>query len=313
MTFAFCFPGQGSQSVGMMNGFAGDKTIRDTFTEAADLLGEDFWGLVDHGPAEALNKTRVTQPLMLTAGIAVYRAWLLRTGLKPGVVAGHSLGEYTALVAAEALSFKDALQLTRFRAEAMQSAVKDGEGGMAAILGLDDEGVEAACQAAAEGDVLQAANFNAPGQVVIAGTRQAIERGIEAAKARGAKRAILLPMSVPSHCDLMREAADALYGELTKMAIQSPTIPVIHNCDVECHASPEAIRQALKTQLFQPVRWVGVVKRMADDGYTLLGEAGPGKVLAPLTKRIDERITGMALNDWAGVEALEARLNGEAA
>jgi [acyl-carrier-protein] S-malonyltransferase len=313
MKFALCFPGQGSQSVGMMSGFADIPVVRQTFDEASEVLGQDFWALQSEGPQEALAKTVITQPLMLTAGVAVYRAWLQQTDQKPTVLAGHSLGEYTALVAAGALEFKDALTLTRFRGEAMQTAVREGEGGMAAILGLEDDQVEAACRDAAQGEVLQAANFNAPGQVVMAGSKTAVERGIEAAKARGAKRAILLPMSVPSHCDLMRSAADKLKEELKQVSLRTPEIPVLHNVDVQTHSTPEDIRTALVKQLYSPVRWVSIVRAIADQGVFVLGEAGPGKVLAPLAKRCDERVVGFAMNDFNSFEALLTALKGETA
>ncbi len=310
MKFAFVFPGQGSQSVGMMAGYGDHEIIRQTFVEAADTLKEDYWRLAKDGHADDLAKTVITQPLMLTADIAVWRYYLSQNLPMPSLLAGHSLGEYAALVAGGALSFKDALHLTRFRAEQMQAAVPEGTGGMAAILGLEDSEVEAACAEAAQGDVLEAANFNSPGQVVIAGTKAAILRGIEAAKARGAKRAIALVMSVPSHCALMRGASEQLAQMLSSLSFQSPIIPVVHNCDMQMHQDPKAIRIALTQQLFMPVRWVGSLRLMADHGITGIAECGPGKVLAPLCKRIDERLTGSALNDLAAIDQWMATLQG---
>jgi [acyl-carrier-protein] S-malonyltransferase len=313
MKFAFVFPGQGSQSVGMMTGYGDHEVIRQTFVEAADTLKEDYWRLLKDGTAEDLAKTVITQPLMLTADIAVWRYCLSQNFPMPSMLAGHSLGEYAALVAGGVLRFQDALHLTRFRAEQMQAAVPEGTGGMAAILGLEDSEVEAACAEAAQGEVLEAANFNSPGQVVIAGTKEAVLRGIEAAKARGAKRAIALAMSVPSHCGLMRGASEHLADRLSSVEIQSPHIPIVHNCDMQTHPEPAAIKRALTQQLFMPVRWVGVVRSMADAGMTAIAECGPGKVLAPLCKRIDERLVGFALNDQAGIEQWMTTLQGSAA
>lgn len=312
MKCAFVFPGQGSQSVGMMGGYGDHAVIRQTFVEAADTLKEDYWKLAQEGPAESLAKTVITQPLMLTADIAVWRYYLSQNLPLPSLLAGHSLGEYAALVASSAISFQDALHLTRFRAEQMQAAVPEGMGGMAAILGLEDSEVEAACAEAAEGEVLEAANFNSPGQVVIAGTKEAVLRGIEAAKARGAKRAIALAMSVPSHCGLMRRASEHLAEMLASVTIQRPQIPVIHNCDMLAHEEPQAIRLALTQQLFMPVRWVGGLRLMAEQGTTAIAECGPGKVLAPLCKRIDERLAGFALNDQAGIDQWVSILQGSA-
>ena len=313
MQFAFVFPGQGSQSVGMMAGFADDPAVRATFAEASDVLAQDFWTLATSGPDEALARTVVTQPLMLTADVAVWRAWCAARGERPQALAGHSLGEYAALVAAGAIDFADALRVTRVRAEAMQAAVPEGAGGMAAILGLDDAAVEAACAEAAQGEVLEAANFNSPGQVVIAGTRSAVERGLVAAKARGAKRALMLPMSVPSHCSLMRDAAERLAEALAGVALRSPAIAVRHNVDMAYHAEPEAIRTALKQQLFSPVRWVGTLQAFATEGITAVAECGPGKVLAPLCRRIDERLQGTALVDGAAIESFAQVITGAGA
>jgi [acyl-carrier-protein] S-malonyltransferase len=310
MTFAFVFPGQGSQSVGMMAGYGDAAVVRATFEEASDVLGQDFWQLATAGPEDLLARTVITQPLMLTAGVAVWRLWCERSTARPTVVAGHSLGEYSALVAAGALEFGDALQLTRCRAEAMQTAVPEGAGGMAAILGLDDAAVEAACAEAAHGEVLEAANFNSPGQVVIAGSRAAVERGMAVAKARGAKRAVLLPMSVPSHCSLMRGAAEQLGVLLATTAFRVPTIPVIHNCDMTTHTLADGIRSALTQQLYRPVRWVGTLQVVAAAGMRWVAECGPGKVLTPLVRRGDDRLQGVALNDAAGIDAFARTLMG---
>ncbi len=304
MKAAFVFPGQGSQSVGMMNGYDHIPSIRSTFDEASSHLGMNLWTLAVEGPEDALSLTINTQPLMLTAGVAVYRAWRELGGAVPAVLAGHSLGEYTALVAAESLSFADALALTRRRAQLMQNEVPPGEGGMAAILGLDDDEVGLACEEAAQGQVLEPANFNSPGQVVIAGHRAAIERGIEAAKARGAKRAILLPMSIPSHCSLMKPAAAKLAEYLASVVITPPKIPVIHNATVEIAPSPEAIRQVLVEQLYRPVKWVGVLQALARDGAEAVIECGPGKVLTPLVKRSVPALNGMSMGDEASLSAV---------
>jgi len=301
MKFAFLFPGQGSQSVGMMAAFAAEALVRDTFAEASEVLGQDLWALVSEGPAEELNKTVNTQPVMLAAGMAVYRAWQAAGGPEPAVMAGHSLGEYTALVAAGALSFADAVRLTRLRAQAMQEAVAEGVGAMAAILGLPDEAVRALCSEAAEGEVLEAVNFNSPGQVVIAGHKAAVERGVALARSKGAKRAVMLPVSVPSHCTLMRGAAEVLARHLEEVAFQRPRIPVLQNADVAAFDSPEAIRAALVRQLFSPVRWVETIQRMAAEGVTLAVECGPGKVLAGLNKRIAPEMACLALVDPASL------------
>lgn len=285
MAFAFLFPGQGSQSVGMMQGFGDSSIIRNTFAEASDVLGVDFWRMATE-PNDDLNLTINTQPLMLVAGIATWRAWLETGATTPTVMAGHSLGEYTALVAAGSISFQDALPLVRFRAEVMQSAVSDGVGAMAAILGLDDDTVRAVCVEAGQGDVLEAVNFNSPGQVVIAGHKTAVERGMEVAKAKGAKRALILPVSVPSHCALMQPAAEQLSAYLENIAVAAPQIPVLHNADVASYTDAQSIKQALVRQLYSPVRWVDTVQNMVAQGITLAAECGPGKVLAGLNKRI---------------------------
>ena len=304
MKFAFVFPGQGSQSVGMMAGFEGISVVRDTFVEASDTLKQDLWKLVTEGPAEELNQTINTQPVMLAAGIAVHRAWHALGGKVPAVMAGHSLGEYSALVAAGALHFTDALPLVRFRAKAMQEAVAEGVGAMAAILGLDDDVVRAVCAEAAQNDVLEAVNFNSPGQVVIAGHIAAVERGIELAKAKGAKRAIPLPVSVPSHCALMQPAAERLAQYLESVPVTKPFIPVLQNADVICFDDPAKIKAALVKQLHRPVRWVESMQKMAQEGVQLAAECGPGKVLVGLNKRIAADMKQYALVDKAALQNL---------
>lgn len=307
MKLALVFPGQGSQSVGMMGPFAESKVVRDTFAEASDALGEDLWQMVAEGPAEKLNATVNTQPVMLTAGYAVYRAWREAGGAEPAIVAGHSLGEYTALVAAGVIAFRDAVPLVRFRAQAMQEAVPMGTGAMAAILGLDDDAVRAACVDAAQGEVVEAVNFNAPSQVVIAGHKAAVERGAEAAKGRGAKRAVLLPVSAPFHSSLLKPAAERLAQYMEKVNFNPPRIPVVNNVAVAMENDPERIKSALAQQACSPVRWVEVIKRMAGEGITHVAECGPGKVLAGLTRRIDGNLQGLAITDPQSVSAaLEA-------
>ncbi len=308
MQFAFVFPGQGSQSVNMMAAYGDQAVIRETFAEASEVLHIDLWALASDGPEEALARTVITQPLMLTAGVAVWRLWQQRSARRPAWLAGHSLAEYTALVAAGSLAFADALRLIEVRAGLMQAAVPEGQGAMAALLGLDDAAVEAVCQEAAAGDVLEPANFNSPGQVVIAGTHAAVERGMALAKSRGAKRAVLLAMSVPSHCSLQRTAAGQLEQALADVSFATPAIPVLHNVDCTSRESAADIRQALVRQLYSPVRWAGSVRAMADGGIAQVAECGPGKVLAGLCKRIDERIQGMALHDLTSLEAFAATL-----
>jgi [acyl-carrier-protein] S-malonyltransferase len=300
MKFAFLFPGQGSQSVGMMQGFGELAAVRDTFAEASDVLGQDFWRMVTE-PNEELNLTSNTQPLMLAVGIATWRAWLQAGGAQPAIMAGHSLGEYTALVAAGALSFGDALPLVRYRADVMQSAVGEGVGAMAAILGLDDDTIRAICMEAAQGEVLEAVNFNTPGQVVIAGNKAAVERGMEIAKAKGAKRALILPVSVPSHCALMKPAADSLKAYLEKIDMVSPKIPVLHNADVAAYTDAAKVKDALVRQLYSPVRWVESVQKMAVDGITIAAECAPGKVLSGMTKRFAAEMPCLA---FTGSEAI---------
>ena len=301
---AIIFPGQGSQSVGMLSELAGQyPQVIETFSEASDMLGYDLWQLVSDGPAEELNRTDRTQPAMLAAGVAV---WQSKGGPAPAVMAGHSLGEYTALVCAGALVFADAVSLVAERGRCMQRAVPEGSGAMAAILGLDDEAVIDVCRAAEEGSVVTAVNFNSPGQVVIAGDAAAVQRATQLAKERGAKRAVQLPVSVPSHCDLMRPAAAQFADHLRETAITTPVIPVLQNVDVVAHDDPAAIRDVLAQQLYSPVQWVRTIEAMRDRGITRLVEAGPGKVLAGLAKRIDRTLTAQPVFD---PESLVAALN----
>jgi len=288
----------------MMDGYAEFSAVRDTFSEASAVLQQDLWQLVTTGTDAELNATINTQPLMLTAGVAVYRAWQSQNGAKPAFMAGHSLGEYTALVAAGALNFTDALPLVRYRAQCMQDAVPEGKGGIAAILGLDDEVVRAVCVEGAQGEVLEAVNFNSPGQVVIAGDRAAVERGMAIAKARGAKRALMLPMSVPSHCSLLRDAAERLRTYLENVAIKTPLIPVVHNADVAAYNDAAAIKDALVRQLFSPVRWVETIRYFGQQGITHNVECAPGKVLAGLNKRIDTTQQALAINDGEALKAV---------
>lgn len=308
---AFVFPGQGSQSVGMLAELgAASAAARSTFAEASQALGADLWELAQQGPEEKLNDTRWTQPALLTAGVAVFRAWQEKNGAAPALLAGHSLGEYSALVAAGALSLIDGVKLVAERGRLMQEAVPAGTGAMAAILGLDDDAVRAACAQAAQGDVVSAVNLNAPGQVVIAGAKAAVERAIEACKAAGAKRAIALPVSVPSHCALMQPAADQLAVRLRDIAIRVPSIPVINNVDVAVAATPDAIRDALVRQLYSPVRWVETVTKLANEGANLVVECGPGKVLTGLNKRIAKDAECLCVQDPASLEAALAAAHG---
>ncbi|WP_283744220.1 ACP S-malonyltransferase [Sideroxydans sp. CL21] len=306
--FAFVFPGQGSQSRGMMNGYADFPAVRDTFTEASDVLKQDLWQLVAEGSDADLNATVNTQPIMLTAGIAVYRAWQSQSGAKPAIMAGHSLGEYTAVVASGALNFADALPLVRYRAQCMQQAVPEGVGAIAAILGLDDDLVRAVCAEGAQGEVLEAVNYNSPGQVVIAGNRAAVERGMELAKAKGAKRAIMLPMSVPSHCIMMKDAAEQLHAYLNNVPVRTPDILVMHNADVAAYSDPARIKDALVRQLYLPVRWVETIQAFGKQGITHNVECAPGKVLAGLNKRIDTNQQAMTINDGEALKAALAAL-----
>lgn len=301
--FALVFPGQGSQSLGMMAAYGDAAIIRATFAEASNALGRDLWQLATDGPADALNQTVNTQPLMLTAGVATYRLWQEKGGALPAVMAGHSLGEYAALVAAGVISLADAVPLVELRARAMQEAVVAGEGAMAAVLGLDAASVIAACEESAQGQVVQAVNFNEPKQTVIAGHKAAVERAAEAVKAKGAKRAVMLPVSAPFHCSLMLPAAEKLRVRLASVAFSSPSIPVINNVDVTELTDPEAIKSSLVHQAAAPVRWVETMQAMRRMGVTHVIECGPGKVLSGLAKRCDDGLVGMAMSDIAGMDA----------
>ena len=309
MTLAFVFPGQGSQSIGMLNPLASEATeVEAIYRSASEVLGYDLWDIVQNGPAEKLNSTDVTQPAMLAAGVAVWRIWQARGGAQPAVLAGHSLGEYTALVCGGSLAFEDGIKLVAERGRLMQQAVPAGTGAMAAVLGLEDDIVRAICTDAAGGEVVEAVNFNSPGQVVVAGHKAAVERVVEQAKAKGAKRALLLPVSVPSHCALMQPAAQQLADILKDVAIQAPVIPVINNADVATPSDPDAIRDALVRQLYSPVRWVETIQKMAADGVDRLIECGPGKVLVGLNKRIERNMAAQAIFD---PESLAAALADE--
>jgi len=310
MKFAFVFPGQGSQSVGMLNAFADHAVVRETVQQASDALGQDLGKLIADGPVEELGLTTNTQPVMLTAAYAIYRLWEKETGLKPAIVAGHSLGEYTALVVAGALPFSAAVPLVRFRAQAMQSAVPVGEGGMAAILGLDDDAVRAVCAEASAAGIVEAVNFNAPSQVVIAGAKAGVEKACEIAKAKGAKRALPLPVSAPFHSSLLKPASDQLREYLASVDIGVPQIPLINNIDVASVAEPAAIKDALVRQAAGPVRWVETVQKMAHEGVTHVIECGPGKVLNGLTKRIDGTLIGASIFDLASLEETRKLLAG---
>ena len=303
MKLAIVFPGQGSQAVGMMAGYAEHPLVRETFVEASQVLGQDLWALVHEGPAEVLNQTVNTQPVMLTADVAVYRAWRAAGGAEASVMAGHSLGEYAALVAAGAIAFADALPLVRFRAQAMQDAVPQGVGAMAAIMGLDDEGVVAACAEAAHMQSVEAVNFNAPGQVVIAGHKEAVERAIVAAKARGAKRGVLLPVSAPFHSKLLQPAAERLAAYLAEVPVRVVNVEVLHNVDVARAATPEAIRAALARQAASPVRWVETIRAFVAQGVTHIIECGPGTVLTGLARRIAPDVEILPLNDANAIAA----------
>jgi [acyl-carrier-protein] S-malonyltransferase len=302
MTFAIVFPGQGSQSVGMMNGFT-DAAVADTFAEAKSITGIDYESMAKDGPVEVQNQTVNTQPLMLVAGVATWRAWQAKGGAMPAYFAGHSLGEYSALVAAGALRFEDALPMVRLRAQAMQEAVPEGTGGIAAILGLDDAKLPQVLAAAAQGEVVEPANLNSPGQVVIAGHRAAVERAMALAKDAGAKRAVMLPMSAPSHCSLMKPAAERLRERLASIDVKKPAVPVIHNRFVEAFDDPARIRLALVEQLDHPVRWIETVEFLARNGVTRIVECGPGKVLTGLSKRIASGVECIAIQDSAALAA----------
>lgn len=308
MKIAFVFPGQGSQSVGMLDAWAGDATVADTLAQASAALGQDLAGLIAGGPAEQLNLTTNTQPVMLASAVAMYRAWLAAGGPEPALVAGHSLGEYSALTAAQSLALEDAVRIVRVRADAMQTAVPVGTGGMAAILGLDDDAVRDVCAEAAQGEMVEAVNFNAPSQVVIAGHATAVARACDLAKAAGAKRALPLPVSAPFHSRLLEPAAAILGQALAGVALASPRIELINNVDVASPTEPAAIRDALVRQAWHPVRWVETVRAMKDRGVTHVVECGPGKVLSGLTRRIDKDLQSFNISDPASLEATLAAI-----
>ncbi|WIG82100.1 ACP S-malonyltransferase [Photobacterium damselae] len=306
--FAIVFPGQGSQAVGMLAELAEQfPIVQATFAEASEVLGYDLWALVQNGPAEDLNQTHRTQPALLTASVAIWRVWQEKGGEQPTVLAGHSLGEYSALVCAGVIDFKEAVKLVELRGQLMQEAVPAGVGAMSAIIGLDNDAIAKACADAAEDQVCSPVNFNSPGQVVIAGNKDAVDRANALCKEAGAKRALLLPVSVPSHCELMKPAADKLAVALENMTFNTPTIPVINNADVATETDPAAIKLALVKQLYGPVRWTESVERMAAEGIEELLEMGPGKVLTGLTKRIDRSLGGSAVNDIASLDAALAK------
>jgi len=301
MKIAFIFPGQGSQSIGMMDSYSELPSIRETFNEASDILQQDLWSLVSNGPTDSLNLTTNTQPIMLAADVAIYRAWQQADGIQPHYLAGHSLGEYAALVAAKSLSLQDALKLVRYRAQVMQETVPEGTGGMAAIVGLDDDTVSSICTEITSrlpDTSLEPANFNAPGQVVIAGHSPAIAQAVTLAKSKGAKLAVMLPMSIPSHCSLMQPAVEQLALLLEKIAFQPPQIPVLHNVDVQQHPETASIREILARQLSNPVRWTETIQAIAALGVKHIVECGPGKVLSGLTRRIDKNLESFALTDY---------------
>ncbi|WNN49966.1 ACP S-malonyltransferase [Siccibacter colletis] len=296
--FAFVFPGQGSQAVGMLSDMAATcPVIEETFREASAVLGYDLWALAQQGPAEELNKTWQTQPALLTASVALWRVWQQQGGKTPALMAGHSLGEYSALVCAGVIDFADAVRLVELRGKLMQDAVPEGTGAMSAIIGLDDASIAKACEESAQGQVVSPVNFNSPGQVVIAGNKEAVERAGAACKAAGAKRALPLPVSVPSHCALMKPAADKMAVELQNITFNAPQVPVVNNVDVKCETAPDAIRDALVRQLYSPVQWTKSVEFMASQGVTQLYEVGPGKVLTGLTKRIVDTLSAAAINE----------------
>jgi len=303
MSFSILFPGQGSQSVGMLSTLAEEFSIvKDTFNEASEVLSYDLWSIVKDGPVEKLNETNITQPAMLASGVACWRVWQQHEHTTPISFAGHSLGEYTALVAANSLQFSDAIKLVAERARLMQEAVPPGIGAMAAILGLSDEIVIKVCNDSANDEVVSAVNFNSIGQVVIAGNKNAVNRAIDAAKEAGAKRALLLPVSVPSHCSLMKPAAEKLAVFLNSIEIKSPDTPVIHNVDMQHHTDSDKIKNALTQQLFQPVQWVDSINAIAKLGTTKFIECGPGKVLTGLVKRIDKSLTCVPFYDKSSLD-----------
>ncbi len=309
--FALTFPGQGSQSVGMLSGLAASfDVVKQTFEEASDVLGVDLWTMTQEGPADELNRTQNTQPAMLGAGIATWRLWTQQGGTAPSIMAGHSLGEYSAMVAAGVIGFADAVKLVAERGRLMQEAVPQGVGAMAAILGLTDDQVIEVCAQAAQGEVASAVNFNSPGQVVIAGNAAAIERAIDLAKEAGAKRALPLDVSVPSHCALMQDAADKLFAQMQAVNFNNPQVPVIQNVNVASSSDPDQIRTLLKEQLYSPVRWVETVRKISSEGVHTVIEAGPGKVLTGLCKRINKQILALPVFDEASLEKALETVNG---
>jgi len=305
MKLAFVFPGQGSQSVGMMNGYSELPEIQQTFLEASEILHQDIWSLVNNGPAEELNQTLNTQPVMLAAGVAIYRAWINLCGFKPQILAGHSLGEYTALVASEVLDFKDAIALVRFRAQSMQQAVPEGVGAMAAILWLEEDVLTTLCKEVTHqtnDEIVEVANLNSPGQIVIAGHKNAVQKAIEMSQSRGAKRAILLPVSIPSHCSLMQSAVEKMQSQLAQKTFNEPKLPILHNADVASHVDTESIKNILTQQLVKPVRWIDTIHSFANQGITHVIECGPGKVLMGLNKRIEPNLQHLSLYDKKSIE-----------
>ena len=310
MKIAFVFPGQGSQAVGMLDAWAQDAVVSDTMAQASDALGQNLSSLISAGPAEELNLTTNTQPVMLASAVAMYRAWRQAGGQEPSWVAGHSLGEYSALAAAGSLELSDAVKLVRIRADAMQQAVPVGQGGMAAVLGLDDDTVRSVCAQAAQGEVVEAVNFNAPAQVVIAGHKAAVERACELAKEAGAKRALMLPVSAPFHSSLLQPAAEKLAQALAGIQVEAPRIPLVNNVDVASVSDPAAIKDALVRQAWHPVRWVETIQFMKAQGVTHVIECGPGKVLSGLVKRIDRDLVGLSISDPASLQSTLETLKG---
>lgn len=305
MKLAFVFPGQGSQSVGMMNEYSDLPEIQQTFLEASEILHQDIWSLVNNGPVEELNQTLNTQPVMLAAGVAIYRAWINLCGFKPQFLAGHSLGEYTALVASEVLDFKDAIALVRFRAQSMQQAVPEGVGAMAAILGLEEDVLTTLCKEVTHqtnDEIVEVANLNSPGQIVIAGHKNAVQKAIEMSQSRGAKRAILLPVSIPSHCSLMQSAVEKMQSQLAQKTFHEPKLPILHNADVASHTDTESIKNILTQQLVKPVRWIDTINSFANQGVTHVIECGPGKVLMGLNKRIEPNLQHLSLYGKKSIE-----------
>ena len=310
--FTFAFPGQGSQSVAMLKDLAENfSVVTDTYQQASDVLGYDLWALVQDGPAADLNQTDKTQPALLAASVAIWRVWLEQGGEKPSIIAGHSLGEYSALVCAGVIDFQDAIKLVELRGQLMQEAVPAGTGAMSAVIGLDNDKIAECCEQGAEGQVVSPVNFNSPGQTVIAGNKEAVERAGVLLKEAGAKRVLPLPVSVPSHCALMKPAADKLAIALENVTFNAPLISVINNVDVAIEADPIKIKDALVRQLFCPVRWTEIIEKMAEDGITLQIETGPGKVLSGLVRRIDKRFTAQFVNDSASLVASLESVKGE--